>query len=76
LILSLNPTINLVTHLERFVGEIYDIRTKALIETPSVRSCLQCDHAYIGNHGVYCGFFKEEVYDEAEAAAACEEYKG
>lgn len=35
--------------------------------------CSNCEHAYMGAHGVFCGEYREEVLDEA-VAAECNEF--
>lgn len=37
--------------------------------------CSECDFAMLGNAGVFCSVFREDIYDEKLAAEECEEYK-
>lgn len=37
-----------------------------------VKSCSSCEHVMLGNYGMYCGFYQEELH--MDAALECEEY--
>lgn len=43
------------------------------LATEETRLCGQCIHAYLGVRGVYCGEWKEEIWDE-RTAEDCEAY--
>lgn len=41
---------------------------------PDVKLCVDCRNAFLGIRGIYCGEFREEIYDE-RIAAECEGYE-
>lgn len=43
-----------------------------VVALPVRRICSECEHAYIGPRGTFCGFFREEVSEHI--AEECEEY--
>ncbi len=48
--------------------------TPSVVHHPSVRICSNCDNAYMGVRGIYCGVYQEEIVRE-DIAQECDDYE-
>lgn len=51
----------------------FPIIISAKPEPPKIKLCSECEYSTMGAYGVFCGVYREEIWDET-VAGECQDY--